>query len=298
MSSEISGRVQAGQYGCNGRRVSLHVQEDHPYVCFICNRGMSSGCGSYINKALYCSIACINQAMPNRLEQDGTVSTADTSSSYAQAVRQPDRNKYWSRNPGRAEDDIALALALSESKEDAEFPSTVADAAPRKLIKGESGLSSFDGGIDVQSRIFTLIGNGVDGPPLSYQWSLFFAGLPWKYSQKQSGWVVVKILGLDALVQKAGKENDGVESLPFFRKTIHDLLVCFLDCEDKGWVRRYLEYTDESHLDSENRLHFIQGYHKCPKNDKKRKGQETAKIVQHPRPTFREMLDRNSQRLS
>ena len=291
MSSEISGRVQAGQYGCNGRRVSLHVQEDHAYVCFICNRGMSSGCGSYINKALYCSIACINQAMPNRLEQDGTVSTADTSSSYAQAVRQPDRNKYWSRNPGRAEDDIALALALSESKEDAEFPSTVADAAPRKLIKGESGLSSFDGGIDVQSRIFSLIGNHVAGPPLSYQWSLFFAGLPWKYSQKQSGWVVVKILRIDALVQKAGKENDAVESLPFFRKTIHDLLVWVLDCEDKDMARKYLNVTDEAFLGPEDRLHFIQGFHKNPLS------QGQADQGQPPRPTFREMLDRNTQTL-
>ena len=291
MSLEISGRVQPGEYACNGGRVRLRVKEDHPYVCSICDMGMLSGRGYYINKAFVCSIACINQAMPNRLEQDGTVSTADTSSSYAQAVRQPDRNKYWSRNPGRAEDDLAPALVLSESKEDAEFPSTVADAAPRKLIKGESGLSSFDGGIDVQSRIFSLIGNHVAGPPLSYQWSLFFAGLPWKYSQKQSGWVVVKILGLDALLQKAGKENDGVESLPFFRKTIHDLLVWVLDCEDKDMARKYLNVTDEAFLGPEDRLHFIQGFHKNPLS------QGQADQGQPPRPTFREMLDRNTQTL-
>ena len=152
----------------------------------------------------------------------------------------------------------------------------------RMSCSDASSQSSVDGAADAECRIPSFIDNASHGQHSNI-----------------SGWVVVKILGIDALVQKAGKENDVVESLPFFRKTIHDLLACFLHSEDKGWVRRYLEYTDESYLDSENRLHFIQGYNlNGPKNDKKRKGQETAKIVQHPRPTFREMLDRNSQRLS
>ena len=260
MSLEISGRVQPGEYACNGGRVRLRVKEDHPYVCSICDMGMLSGRGYYINKAFVCSIACINQAMPNPSEEDATLSTADTSSPYAEAVRQPDRNKYWSRNPGRAEDDIASVLALSESKDDFEFPSTAANAASRKLIKGDSGLSSVDGGIDVESRMSALIGTGFDGPPLSYQWSLFFAGSSWKYWQKVSDWVVVKIVGVDALVQKVGKHNEGPlyrRSLTYIWHTIQDLLLSFLDCEHKAMARRYLRMTDESALGISNRLHFF-----------------------------------------